>query len=248
MKISATISTSVAAATLTLLGGCLDFEAVTRPVQSSSPAMISLSATLNGHSGIAHDARMRARVLPATDEHGPRLLLSDTLWMGNRPVLPIAGEDGALYYALDWRVEEDSEVRFRLPTVSRVAESPSIVTWQPVRRVDPDTVRLTRGADLILRMSSSTTRPQESEDSWTLYVQGKGGSVTIHNQGATPDFIVIPATMMATLIPGPDRLIYASLTSRQSLAWERRDVLQLHTSFLSILYWVVEIVEAQPDG
>jgi len=240
---------SVASAlAIALLSGCLDFEAVTRPDQISHPALINLSATFAGRSagaaGGAHITRVNARVMPGIDAQGPRQVLADTLWIGDRAVVPMADVDGARYYSTEWWGDGDSEIQFRLPMIGRVGEGPSSVSWRPVRRVDPDTVRLMRGGDLVLRLSSSRSPQAQSQDSWTLSLWGRDGGVNLSSRGLPPDSLVIPATMIATVLREPTGRIHAILNAHQLHFSDYRGDLHLQTEFTSNLSWVVEMVNA----
>ncbi|CAN5653028.1 hypothetical protein BH23GEM6_BH23GEM6_11770 [soil metagenome] len=253
MSIQVAARTTALAILIALQSGCLDFEDVTRPVQSGTPAMISLSGSSGGRAinftGGAGRVRVEARVLPGVDAQGPRQLLVDTLHIGTLPVVPWMEMDGIWYYSAEWRGEEDAEVLFRLPRIGRVGDSPSLVSWQPVRSADPDTVRLIKGGDLVLRMSSS--RPSQvpnqvqGQDRWTLSVWGRDGSVNMQSQAGRPDSVVVPASLLATVLRGPTGRVDATLVAQQSHVWEQPGDLLLHTNFISTLSWVVEVLPAE---
>jgi hypothetical protein len=113
-------------------------------------------------------------------------------------VLPVdVALNGTRRYELMRTVPRDlvaGPVDFEAPVVEGVSAPPS-VHWFGVRRIDPDTILVARGADVRLRtrtdLGNSTPTPDVQQ--WFLTLDGEQGDFRVSADGPPPDPLLIPA-------------------------------------------------------
>jgi hypothetical protein len=237
-----------------LLSGCLDFETVTRPVDQLRPAEIAVSAGLDdrgapGPSG-SSTAWLTAVIAPGTDARGERTMADDTLWVRQRPLVPeVVHRDGSRFYRVEWQYERGAAVPIEVPRIGRVVGLPLLLHWHPAQRTGPDPVRLRRGDDLVLRVSSPSVGASTTQDSvavsWWLWTRGGAGATEIMRLGAVPDSVVLPAsTLPLGAGEGTDRLDVVLRVQQEHRIHASGSDLRLIAHFISSVSWVVEVAPA----
>jgi hypothetical protein len=184
---------------LLLLGGCLDFETVTAPVQQPRPALVSVFAAVRPEGDGSRALFVSISIHPGWDAQGARAVVNDTLRVGGRVVLPERNAPGGgLEYRSHGPVGGADAIRIELPRIERVTNLPPSVTWSIAARVGPDTLRLRLGEDLLLRVAApAVARPDGAVGGWNLSIQGDGGAVGVQRFGPVPESIVVPASLLA---------------------------------------------------
>jgi len=234
---------AVAAAITVVLSGCLDFEPVTEPRQpAAEPAAIFADFSILERAGAA-EARVEVTVLPGRDAQGPRTVRDSVLWLNGLPLRPYVGAwpDAPAMLRYSWASAEIPEtIEARPPTIDGLSGSATPIRWR-IARADADTIRLVRGADLVLRLATAAPDSAASFENWSVSVQGSGGTgFSLSRAGSAPDTLRIPAAW----ISADDSLAFAHFGwSRHTEVLAPGGDLFVRSSGWHHVQWVIRLLD-----
>jgi hypothetical protein len=229
-----------------LAAGCIDFVAPDLP-QVGGPAVFEGALRVRDDGPV----RIDGELAPGIDEDGIRRRVPREAMIAlDDSILPTNIQtDGTRRY-LETRVADASvaagPLSLEAPVVAGV-DSPPAIRWIGIVRVDPDTLVLASGSDLVLRtFSAGTDVPAPLISSWTLQLRGGEDNFRIGANGAPPALIQVPARWLPRTSDG---LITAELgfLRRHSVGVEA-------TSYVGIflvdvtLHWTIRLAVATSAG
>lgn len=207
------------------LAGCIDFVEPEGPA-ALQPARFSMTLRLfedttiacvgvcGGGPRIETGALPGSRALalaegtldPGTDlAADPRAVLDATVRLLGVTLEPLAVEGEIRRYAATWRpVVTDSTLLFT-PTIEGSELAAPVLRWRLAGSADPDTIRVTRGDDVPLRLTGvpdvvgdtlTPDVPRPDFQLWTLTLTGPRGSTRIGADGLPPRDLRIPANFL----------------------------------------------------
>jgi hypothetical protein len=198
--------TSSALAVVVLLTACIDLHPAEPP--AGQPAVLYLNVRLG--EGVAErppgpaELRVSATLLPGVDPIGRnRVIADDTLWIAGSAVAPVErGPRGQRVYSADLAMPADAlfsaPILIRLPRPQGLGDSLLPVHWSVVWREDEGAVTLPAGADLVIRMGSTTPEapPRPSFRRWSVSVFHPEGWSSMGAETAIPTAIAVPASLL----------------------------------------------------
>ncbi len=226
-----------------LLMACIEFATV-GTAQRPTRFYVSLSI------GPSDTIRVEANLDPGSDAEGrPHAVTDDTLRVLGRTLSPaVVNADGTRQYSAELGIHRTvlsiQGIRVEPPLVAGVRSPLRDVRWFAPRRVDPDTIDLSRGADLQLRFvpGVDSTVPTPAIRHWTVDVTGLNGSFGFQSDGALPATIVVPADVLPQ--PAFDSLLFAGVS--ETLLWASSPVAgdDDYTAHVSVHFqerWIVRL-------
>ena len=194
-------------------GGCFDF---IEPEFAEQDAATVLQ--INASMGERGALNVQGLLVPGLDEEGfVREVVRDTLFVFGVPVASdTVTNAGTRVYRLSTQLPPQTRnLPFTIdpPIVSGISTGPR-VEWSTPRSLEPDTIRIARGSDLLIRIAYDSTRsiPQPNHQ-WFLSLSNNVQSFTVSSNGPPPAQLLIPAEW----IPQPrDSVINLFFTSSQS--------------------------------
>ncbi len=231
--------------TLALLAcaGCLDF---VDPVLASRGAAAVAAATIVVND--AGDVALMLRVLPGLDSAGvPRDVTDGTTRLLGRAIGPDSITLREWIYDTTWQADPAQlagPITFQAPAVRGVAAPPAF-TWYGVRRLDPDTITLVAGRDMVLTLNArgGSPAPAPAQRQWFMTLASTGGVFRLGADGIPPDTVIVPA-----------RWIPAGDIVRVLLIWvQTADIRPPPGDYIGLVTlnaqttWVVRIVPSTPQ-
>ena len=206
---------SAALLALTLLG-CVDFEDPDLP-EAGDPALTQVILHLDDLGGLA----VNALVIPGiTSNNIRRTVPNDTLRLLGLPTTPIEVQaNGTRTYLLQSQIGGPDPggraITIVPPVIVPTLAPPTSIQWQGMRRLDPDTVPVINGTDVILHveLTPTTVNPAPAARSWNVDLVSAEGSFRFGANGVPPTSIRIPSFWLPATSNGR---VTASLTYFQS--------------------------------
>lgn len=185
---------SRAALVLLLLAGCVDFEDPTIPDRSAL-AVLQANLRIFDHGVLQVDGSLS----PGRDAEGfQRTVPAPFIYAAGMLIEPQSlSERGVRSYSTAVAVPRRETLGpFELvaPTVLGVGALPN-VSWYGIARLDPDTVVVPAGADVVLHMDTADAVPQPSTltRQWFLDISSGGRTFRLSATGVPPLTMRIPA-------------------------------------------------------
>ena len=204
---------ALAALCAVLGGGCWEFIEPEFAEQDAS-TVLQVNASL-GERGIFN---LSGILVPGLDEDGfVREVVRDTLFVFGLPVPSDSTTPaGSLIYQYSTQLSAGVAAgRFTIdpPVVSGISSGPR-VEWSTPRSLEPDTIRMARGADLLIRLAyDSTQAAPRPNHQWFLELSNNVERFQISSNGPPPAQLLVPAMW----IPQPrDSVVHVFFTSSQS--------------------------------
>lgn len=199
--------------TCAVLAGCWDFIEPEFAAENAA-AIIQINASIDEHGNL----NLSGLLVPGLDEHGfVREVTRDTLYVfgmavPSDTVLP----SGSRVYRLNASLGPGILLQpFTIdpPRLAGIPIEPT-VRWYSPRPLDPDTLRIARGSELLLRIALDPNTPLPvPAQQWFLELSGRETRYQISANGAPPPLLRIPPEF----IPEPaDSVVRVALTTFQS--------------------------------
>ena len=190
----------IAGALVASLGACIDFVEPDLP-ERGAPAVVQATLRAGDDGSLA----VEALLTPGLDEDGfRRTLLREALIVADTAIAPIdVARNGTRSYvaAFATAFAPEGEIRFEAPVVRAVGAAPPSVAWSGIRALDDDTVRVSIGDDLVLRITTEGAEdPRPELRQWQVQLTAAERSFRLGGDGVPPDTIVVPARWL----PPPD--------------------------------------------
>jgi hypothetical protein len=227
-----------------LLSACLDFVEPEIP-HAGAPATLNVSLLVSNE----RTASLTARLEAGFDGVGlPRRVLDETLRLSGQPLHPAHRlEDGALLYEATLAVTPADvlgPITVVPPSVTGTTPPPA-PTWLGVRRIGPDTLQLSAGADLVLDLEVAVGGTAVIRQWFLELVGSEGSAIRLSADGPPPERLVVPAIWVPA--PAADGAITATLTYIQSETRAGPAADYVVSAALQIrLSWVVRIPGESP--
>jgi hypothetical protein len=196
-----------------MLTGCWDFIDPDLAAENGA-ATFQFSAALD-RSGTL---RAQATLAPGLNSDGFRRDVTvDTLRVLNFAVSSDSVlRNGNHVYSLTAPVTAQQAARgitIRGPFIEEAPLAPA-ARWHVARKAGPDTIRITRGSDLVVRLAEDTVTavPPPSEH-WFLALSGRERQFQISSNGRVPSEVRVPAEWIPEVA---DSVLNVSMTSLQS--------------------------------
>jgi hypothetical protein len=231
-----------AALAVVLTTACIDFVEpnLPRDPDLDSAAVLDVRIIVSDSGRVSTDATL----LPGLDSEGVRRRLAyDHLEIMGRFLEPDSVRpDGTLRY-LGSHETGISPVREPIvllaPGVEGVAAPPPAIEWFGLERLGPESVPLTLGEDLILRVApvAGTSRPTPTTRQWFLTLSSDSGVFRLSSDGFPPDSIVVPPHWVP---PGDTvhvRLIFSQSTTLSDPPGDYLGLIAIDTW----LFWTVAV-------
>jgi hypothetical protein len=234
----------VAAIAAISLGACLDFVEPEIP-HAGAPATLNVSLLVSNE----RTASLTARLEAGFDGVGlPRRVLDETLRLSGQPLQPVHRlEDGALLYEATLAATPADvlgPITVVPPSVTGTTPPPA-PTWLGMRRVGPDTLQLSAGADLVLDLEVAAGGTAVIRQWFLELVGSEGSAIRLSADGPPPERLVVPAIWVPA--PAADGAINATLTYIQSETRAGPAGDYVVSAALQIrLSWVVRITGESP--
>jgi hypothetical protein len=174
--------------------GCLDFVEPAAPAPDSTRARIFLSA----YQGTDGRTSIDGGFAPGIDANGEHRTISREAVIAFGVTIPptVMREDSIRIYKHQMTVVDSARGIFTVdpPAVNGLASRP-VVRWFGFRKISPDTIRLERGADLVLdiEMSLGTSQPMPDSRDWFLFLGADPQRFSMGGTGPPPATIRVPA-------------------------------------------------------
>lgn len=202
------------------LAGCWDFVAPDLGVEAGV-AVLQVSALLE------NDGRVQITGLlaPGIDEDGfRRRILNDTLRVFDIRFPPTGSRaSGSREYFRSGRLDGDPFAQpfvIEPPRLEDVPVTPG-VRWFGVRPLDPDTLRIAPGQDLLLRLDTNlgAAVPEPGARAWSLDLAGGAGNFHLSGSGIPPETLIVPAIYLPVpfVEGGSNNFARATLAYTQSI-------------------------------
>jgi hypothetical protein len=173
--------------------GCWDFVAPDFP-EAGAPAVLQLNVSVDE----AGTVGVNGVLAPGLDIGGViRDVADDTIEVFGVRIGPSAvRRNGTREYNFTQRVPSvtlSTPLDIRAPDVNNVPGPPPQIHWFGIRKTDPDTLRWTRGTDLVLHLENDlgTSVPQPGLRQWFLQLNGNV-AFRISSDGFPPEELRIP--------------------------------------------------------
>ena len=202
------------------LAGCWEFVAPDLGAEAGV-SVLQVSATLNADDRV----QITGLLAPGIDEDGfRRRILNDTLGVFDIRFPPTAQRPSGTreYFRTDILDGARATLPFTVdpPQLEDIPLTPG-VRWFGVRKLDEDTIRLARGADLILHLDTNLgeSTPEPNARNWSLDLNGARGSFRLSGGGVPPAELIVPAVYLpvAFVEGGSNNVVQATLTYTQSI-------------------------------
>jgi len=226
---------------LLLAAGCIDF---VEPELPDRGAPAAIEATIR----IMDDgtAELDARLVPGLDSNGNRRAVErDIVDVLGRAVAPdTVLFDGTRRYVETWAVSPQvvgEPISFEAPRLGGVVAMPPAIEWSSVRRVDPDTIQVERGEDVVLALAQGSPVSQAADiRQWFLRLEGDSSAFNISADGLPPDIIQVPARWIPA---GAEIAVRLIQTQSAVVSHEPGDYLGLIV-LDTRLHWTVRMLDA----
>jgi hypothetical protein len=176
-----------------LLAGCIDFVEPDLP-ERGAPAIVQVNVVVADSGWLS----VNGMLVPGLHESGLRRgLLREALRVAGLDIEPSTIErNGTRRFDFSTMVARDlaaGPIDVEGPRVEGVTAPPA-VRWLGIRRLDPDSMVLMRGADLSLHVTTTQgSTPPPDIRQWFLTLDGPESDFRVSADGPPPDTIVIPA-------------------------------------------------------
>jgi hypothetical protein len=195
------------------VSACWDFVEPELPVEAGV-SVLQVSALLEDNGRV----QISGLLAPGIDEDGfRRRILNDTLGVFDIRFPPTGSRSsGSREYVRIDTIGSDAFTRpftVEPPQLANVT-APPVVQWYGARKLDPDTITIARGSDLVLRldMAAGTSTPPPGTYFWSLNLSGAGENFQLGGTGAPPAELRVPAVFL----PDSSGEVRATLLSTQA--------------------------------
>lgn len=214
-----------------LLAGCWEFIEPEFAEQDATTVM-QVDARMNDQG----DFFLSGLLVPGLDENGfVRAVVRDTLFVFGIPVAPSdTNPAGGRVYNLSTRLGPQVLARpftIEPPVVAGVGPGPA-VRWSAPLPLDPDTIRVARGADLVVRIAYDTAiadpRPTQQ---WFFELSAGLSRFQIGSNSPPPNRLIMPAIFIPQPSDSVVRGLFTSFQTAQIFQNEYRGVYSLTVQF-----------------
>jgi hypothetical protein len=200
-----------------VMGGCWDFVEPDLATENGA-GVLQLSASIDKNGNL----QLGATLSPGLDEDGfPREVAIDTLRVLNfavpsDSVLPNGNHVYTFSSALG-RAALSQPMRVQGPFLEDVRLAPA-AQWYSARKTDPDTLRITRGSELVLHIAADTTQTTPPAFAqWTLELTGRDRRFQILSNGHPPAELRVPPSWIPQVSDSVLRVSFSTFQSTQMI-------------------------------
>lgn len=196
-----------------LAAGCIDFVEPDIP-ELGAPAAIQATIRLTDMGTAEVDASLQ----PGLDRNGDRRrLLGPLEVMGRTLEADSVLRNGMRRYIEAWPTSDSvviQRIMLRAPPIEGLRAPRPAIEWTGMRKLDPDTLDIRSGEDLILHieLGKGEAVPPPRIRQWFLRVAADSASFNISSDGPPPDTIFVPGRWL----PRGDRLDVRLIYNQQA--------------------------------
>lgn len=228
-----------ALAVVAAVAACADFVDPNIP-EAGGPAVLSAVAVVSDRGTVDVRGIMNAGL----DLIGVQRDVPDAgLGVNDTVIQPVAVErDGDHRYQSMWAFDVASEpiaIELRGPPIPGIIAAPPTAMLRGIRREGPDTLRITAGSDLLIRLAAEpgASTPSPISQQWFLTIAAAAREFRLGGSGAPPDTILVPGRFLPAGDSLEVRLIYQQLAEAQAPPGDYIGVFTLDAR----LFWTVRV-------
>jgi hypothetical protein len=228
--------------------GCVEFTAPDIP-DAGGPAIVALLVAVSDSGTVAVSGSVR----PGRDVSGVlRAIPSDAVTVLGRTVEPVRIRDeDERTYSTNFSAAADvarGPVDVVAPAVEGVGTAPPSISFSGLVRLDPDTITLRRGDDLVLRTAPGpgASTPPPGLTQWFLQLGAADDAFFgLSGGGTVPETLVVPARYVPEV---PGGLIGVRLIQIRTISFPPERGNYFGTVSVQIrLHWTVRVTESEPS-
>lgn len=226
----------------------MDFTSPDIP-DAGGPAVLSLTVAVSDSGTV----QVNGTLHPGRDVTGVvRTVIDDAVLVLDRAIPPVdTAQEGERRYATTLPAPRDvtrGPIAIAGPAVEGVHAPPPSVLWAGIVRVDPDTIVLHRGNDLVLRTQAGPggSTPPPLLRQWFLQVAATNDEFFgLSGSGNTPEVVIVPARYVPDDADGE---LDVRLIQFQTAVFNARPADYAGTVTLQVrLHWVVRLADFAPS-